>query len=221
MTASGVKLTSGDVMQAHIAYDGTTLTLVLTDTVTSRSFTKSLPIDIPSIVGSGTAYVGFTAATGGLTMTSNILNWTLSAGSTTTFQPALLKTAKTVAVDAYSIAAEIPSTLPASTAEISKSEGAPMLASSLAPVATEQRAGEPRLFPQPGVFTGDLEVTLRCDTPDAVIHYTFDGSQPVASSPVYGAPISVKGTELTIKAFASVPGQRDSAVVTGIYRIRE
>ena len=34
-------------------------------------------------------------------------------------------------------------------------------------------------------------------------------------------PISVKGTELTIKAFASVPGQKDSAVVTGIYRIRE
>jgi Fn3 associated len=64
-------------------------------------------------------------------------------------------------------------------------------------------------------------VTLRCDTPGATIHYTFDGSQPVASSPIYSAPISVKGTGLTIKAFASVPGRRDSAVVTGIYRIRE
>jgi hypothetical protein len=64
-------------------------------------------------------------------------------------------------------------------------------------------------------------VTLRCETPGAVIHYTFDGSQPSASSPVYSAPISVKGTELTIKAFASVPGGKDSAVVTGIYRIRE
>jgi hypothetical protein len=64
-------------------------------------------------------------------------------------------------------------------------------------------------------------VTLRCDTPGAIIHYTFDGSQPVASSPVYVAPISVKGTELTIKAFASVPGSKDSAVVTGIYRIRD
>jgi hypothetical protein len=66
-----------------------------------------------------------------------------------------------------------------------------------------------------------MEVTLRCNAPGAVIHYTFDGSQPVATSPVYGAPISVKGTELTIKAFASVPGGKDSAVVTGIYRIRE
>jgi hypothetical protein len=82
-------------------------------------------------------------------------------------------------------------------------------------------AGEPRLFPEPGVFAGDTEVTLQCDTPGATIHYTFDGSQPIANSPIYNAPISVKGTELTIKAFASVPGKKDSAVVTGIYRIRE
>ncbi len=82
-------------------------------------------------------------------------------------------------------------------------------------------AGEPRLFPDPGVFAGDMEVTLQCDTPGATIHYTFDGSQPVAASPIYTAPIEVKGTELTIKAFASVPGKKDSAVVTGIYRIRE
>lgn len=88
-------------------------------------------------------------------------------------------------------------------------------------VQTDGVAGEPRLFPQPGVFAGDTQVTLRCATPGATIHYTFDGSQPVSSSPVYHAPISVKGTELTIKAFASVPGKRDSAVVTGIYRIRE
>jgi hypothetical protein len=29
----------------------------------------------------------------------------------------------------------------------------------------------------------------------------------------------VKGTGLTIKSFASTPGRKDSAVVTGIYRI--
>jgi hypothetical protein len=37
---------------------------------------------------------------------------------------------------------------------------------------------------------------------------------------VYHAPIMVKGTELTIKAFASVAGRKDSAVVTGIFRVR-
>ncbi len=33
------------------------------------------------------------------------------------------------------------------------------------------------------------EVTLRSMTPDAVIHYTLDGSEPTAKSPVYEAPL--------------------------------
>jgi hypothetical protein len=78
MTASGVVLKSGDVFHAHITYDGTNLTLVLTDTVTSKSFTYASPVNIPSIVGSGTAYVGFTGGIGGLSMTTHILNWTLT-----------------------------------------------------------------------------------------------------------------------------------------------
>jgi len=80
---------------------------------------------------------------------------------------------------------------------------------------------EPAFSPKPGLFDGDTSVTLRCDTPGATMHFTVDSSQPVASSPVYRAPIMVKGTELTIKSFASVPGRKDSAVVTGIFRIRQ
>jgi hypothetical protein len=234
MTASGVKLNGGHVLHAHITYDGANLTLVLTDTVTSQSFLKTWAINIPSTVGSGTGYVGFTAATGGLAMTTDILNWTLSAGGTTAGTNAAVANAATASASRLNAPApEVRSALqPAraeantseartpgvSTPEAGKSEAAPMIALT----ATEQSvAGEPKFFPQPGVFAGDMEVTLRCDAPGAVIHYTFDGSQPVATSPVYGAPISVKGTELTIKAFASVPGGKDSAVVTGIYRIRE
>ena len=80
---------------------------------------------------------------------------------------------------------------------------------------------EPRFFPKAGVFDKDIQVTLRCDASQATIHYTVDGSQPVASSPVYEAPIMVKGTELTIKAYAGAAGKKDSAVVTGIFRIRQ
>jgi hypothetical protein len=88
----------------------------------------------------------------------------------------------------------------------------------------DERVGmtaEPSYFPKPGVFTGDTTVILRCNTQGATIHFTVDGSQPVASSAVYRAPIMVKGTELTIKSFASVAGRKDSAVVTGIFRIRQ
>jgi hypothetical protein len=92
-------------------------------------------------------------------------------------------------------------------------------------VSTPQRtvkadvAAEPRFSPSPGVFRSDIEVTLRSETPGATIHYTVDGSQPSTESSVYHAPIVVKGTELTIKAFAGAKGKRDSPVVTGIFRI--
>jgi hypothetical protein len=78
---------------------------------------------------------------------------------------------------------------------------------------------EPGLFPKPGVFDGDTAVVLRGATPGSAIHFTVDSSEPMADSPVYTAPIMVKGTGLTIKSFASAPGRKDSAVITGIYRI--
>ncbi len=78
MTGSGVLLRSGHVLHAHITYDGANLTLVLTDTTTNASFTKTAAMNIPSFVGSSTAYVGFTGSFGGLSVTTNILNWTLT-----------------------------------------------------------------------------------------------------------------------------------------------
>ena len=78
MTASGIVLRSRDPFHAHITYNGTNLTLVLTDTITAKSFTYTSPVNIPSIVGSGTAYVGFTGGIGGESMTTQILSWTLT-----------------------------------------------------------------------------------------------------------------------------------------------
>jgi hypothetical protein len=80
---------------------------------------------------------------------------------------------------------------------------------------------EPVFSPKPGLFAGDTAVSLRCDTPGATMHYTVDSSQPFDTSPVYRAPIMVKGTALTIKAFAVAPGEKESAVVTGIFWIHE
>jgi hypothetical protein len=80
---------------------------------------------------------------------------------------------------------------------------------------------EPVFTPLPGVFPGDTAVSLQCATPGAVIHYTVDTSEPFESSTVYQAPVIVKGTALTIKAFSESPGRKDSAVVTGIFRIED
>jgi hypothetical protein len=72
----GVNLHSGDIMQVHITYDGTALTMAITDTVTNATFTTSWPIDIPTTVGASTAFVGFTAGTGGQTSTQEVITWT-------------------------------------------------------------------------------------------------------------------------------------------------
>jgi hypothetical protein len=76
-----IDLHSGHVMHAKLAYDGTTLTLVLTDTVTGASFQASQAIDIPQTVGGSTAYVGFTAGTGGTVATHSILDWTYAVAN--------------------------------------------------------------------------------------------------------------------------------------------
>jgi hypothetical protein len=77
MTRSGVDLHSGNVFKVHMTYDGTTLTMTITDTTNAaKTFTTSRPINIPSIVGGNTALVGFTGGTGGLTAVQGILTWT-------------------------------------------------------------------------------------------------------------------------------------------------
>ena len=76
LIGSGINLHSGDTMDANIAYDGEALTLTITDTVTNATWSHPWVINIPSTIGANSAYVGFTAGTGGLSSTQQILNWT-------------------------------------------------------------------------------------------------------------------------------------------------
>jgi hypothetical protein len=73
----GVNLHSGDVFLVTMTYNGTTLSMTVTDQkIPADTFTTSWPINIPTTVGGNTAYVGFTGGTGGLTSTQQIINWT-------------------------------------------------------------------------------------------------------------------------------------------------
>jgi hypothetical protein len=78
--AAGVEINLGTVCPAArdvaMAYDGTTLTVTITDTVTTATAKQSYTVDIPTLVGGSTAFVGFTGATGGRTATQDILSWT-------------------------------------------------------------------------------------------------------------------------------------------------
>ena len=76
MTSSGVSLQNNHPLAVALTYNGTTLAMTVTDTVTNASFSNSWTIDIPATVGENTAYVGFTSATGWYGASQNISSWT-------------------------------------------------------------------------------------------------------------------------------------------------
>ena len=81
--ASGVDLHSGHLFRAEMNYDGTTLEVIISDTNTGASDTQNYTVNIPSVVGGSTAFVGFTGATGGFTATQDIVTWTYEEGPAT------------------------------------------------------------------------------------------------------------------------------------------
>jgi hypothetical protein len=78
LAAAGLDLKSGHAFHALITYDNGTLTLVLTDTNTGRAATLNTPVDVRDTLSGDTAYVGFTAASGGRSATQEVLNWTFA-----------------------------------------------------------------------------------------------------------------------------------------------
>ena len=79
LDGSGLDLKSTDPFLVDMVYDGTTLSVTLTDTVTAASATQNYIVDIVSWVGGNVAYVGFTGGTGGLTAVQDIANWTFES----------------------------------------------------------------------------------------------------------------------------------------------
>jgi hypothetical protein len=86
LTGSGIDLHNGDTFSVHMAYNGATLTMTITDGVTGATFTNSWSVNIPQVIGSNTAYVGFTGGTGSTTASQKIETWTFL--SNTPSQPA-------------------------------------------------------------------------------------------------------------------------------------
>ena len=62
-------------------------------------------------------------------------------------------------------------------------------------------------------------VTLTCNTENAVIHYTLDGTDPDASSTVYISPFTLSDNT-TIKVIA-IKNDKTSAIVTKVYEVPE
>jgi hypothetical protein len=61
-----------------MGYNGTMLSVTITDTVTNASASQSYTFNIPQVIGSTTGYAGFTGGTGGQTAVQNIRTWTFT-----------------------------------------------------------------------------------------------------------------------------------------------
>ncbi len=82
----------------------------------------------------------------------------------------------------------------------------------------ELAVATPAITPNGGTVTGATEVRLACETPDATIRYTLDGSDPTADSPQYVEPLKL--TDLaTVRARAFKDGANDSEIATARFTI--
>jgi hypothetical protein len=76
----------------------------------------------------------------------------------------------------------------------------------------------PAFSPEPGSFTGPVDVTLACPTAEAEIRYTLDGSEPDAAAQLYGGAIHLEQSTV-VKARAFKLNCAPSEIVTGIYEV--
>jgi hypothetical protein len=72
---TGIALSSGHPIRCTLTYGGGTLVLSMKDMTTLKTFSTSWSVNIPFTVSSNTAYVGFTASTGGQTANQSVTSW--------------------------------------------------------------------------------------------------------------------------------------------------
>jgi len=247
LSATGIDLHSDDTMDVQLSYNGTALSMAITDMVTGAAYSTSWPVNIPSIVGGNTAYVGFTGGTGGLTSSQKILTWVYNIGSGTlplttspTFNPpgGIYGTAQQVTVASTSVGAVIhyttngtipTSSSPVYTAPIAMSTSRTLKAIAIAPGYGSSAMGTatysiapilpvPILTPSPGTYTTAQTVTIANPTSGTAVYYTTDGSTPTTSSNLYSGPVIVSANE-TLYAIAAGTGYNNSPAAGGLYSI--
>jgi Legume lectin domain/Chitobiase/beta-hexosaminidase C-terminal domain len=244
LSTTGINLASDDAMAVHMTYNGTTLTMTITDMVTAAVWSNSWTVNIPSIVGANTAYVGFTGSTGASTASQKILTWSYetvsaTAAATPTFTPPAgsYSGTQTVAISDLTPAATIYYTTNGSTpttastvysgpVTVSSSETLKAIATATGYTASATgtaaytiggTTATPTFAPAAGSYTSAQTVTISDATSGASIYYTTNGTTPTTGSTVYSGPITVSATE-TLNAIAVVSGV-SSSTGTAAYTI--
>ena len=78
----------------------------------------------------------------------------------------------------------------------------------------------PSFDPVAGTYTTAQTVGISCDTEDATIYYTTDGTDPDDSSTKYSSPISITTSGTVLKAIAYKDGMTESSIRSATYTIK-
>jgi Legume lectin domain/Chitobiase/beta-hexosaminidase C-terminal domain len=244
MSGSGVYLIDGDTFSAKLTYDGTNLTMVLTDLFTGGPFTQVWPINIPATIGGNSAFLGFTGGTSAHTAIQDIISWTVSPvigqAPSPTFSPApgTFLTPQNVTIsDAvnglpiyYTTNGSTPTTsssvysspIPLSTnttiAAIAASPNYSASYQNLASYTFASTVPAPTFSPTPGSYGGAMGIGITDAVSAATIYYTTDGSTPTTSSAKYSSLFWIY-TTTTINAIAVVPGYPSSPMASGTFTL--
>ena len=199
LTGSGIDLHSGHVFNVHMVYDGTNLTMTITDATTNAAFTHAFPINIPATVGGNSAYVGFTGGTGGLTAIQEIISWTyVSNGGT---QPPTLKSiAVTPATPSTPAGTTVPFTATGTysdnstkniTTLVTWASGTPATATiTTSGVATAVAAGSTTISATSGSVSGSTTLTVTAATLKSIAVTPATPSTPAGTT----VPFTATGT---------------------------
>jgi len=247
LSSTGINLKSDDTMDVTLAYNGSILSMTISDIVTGAAYTTSWTVNIPSIVGGNTAYVGFTGGAGTLSSSQKLLTWaynTVSSGlplsTTPIFSPpgGTYTSSQTVSMSSLTSGALIYYTTNGTTPTTSSTVySKPITVSSSSTVkAIAQASGyssssvgtesytigtavaAPAFSIAGGTYTAGQVVSLTDATPGTKIYYTTDGTSPTASSTAYTRALQVSQTEV-VSAIGITSGAAQSPVAKASYTI--
>lgn len=77
---------------------------------------------------------------------------------------------------------------------------------------------DPVFTPAAGAVAAGTQITITCETPDSVIFYTLDGTEPTMASSRYEGPIALTAAA-TFNAVAVAPGKNPSSVIAAAYTL--
>jgi hypothetical protein len=102
----------------------------------------------------------------------------------------------------------------------SRTDGEFFTSRNMADFNVDNQVAMPTFDPPGGNYNEPLAVSILCETPDAMIYYTTDGSTPDQNSTLYTSPVAIAVTT-TLKARAYANGLTPSPVATAQYTLTE